>query len=40
MRARIWARLCEYVDSLRGGNAALSELVGEKGPDYARKNLR
>jgi hypothetical protein len=36
----IWARLCEYVDSLHGGNVALRELVGQKGPDYARANLR
>lgn len=35
----IWARLCQYVDSLHGGNIALRELVGQKGPDYARRNL-
>ena len=36
----IWARLCQYVDSLHGGNRALRELVGKQGPDYARANLR
>ncbi len=36
----IWARLCQYVDSLHGGNRALRELVGQQGPDYARANLR
>lgn len=36
----IWARLGEYVASLHGGNVALRELVGRKGPDYARTNLR
>jgi hypothetical protein len=36
----IWARLCEYVASLHGGNVALRELVGKKGPEYARANLR
>ena len=36
----IWARLSEYVASLDGGNLALRELVGRKGPDYARTNLR
>jgi hypothetical protein len=36
----VWARLCQYVDSLHGGNAALRELVGQKGSDYARANLR
>jgi hypothetical protein len=36
----IWSRLCEYVDSLHGGNVALRELVGQEGPDYARTNLR
>jgi hypothetical protein len=36
----IWARMCQYVDSLHGGNVALRELVGQKGPDYARDNLR
>jgi hypothetical protein len=36
----IWARLCQYVDSLHGGNVVLRELVGQKGPDYARANLR
>jgi len=35
----IWARLCQYVDSLHGGNKDLRELVGAKGPDYARANL-
>lgn len=34
----IWARLCQYVDSLHGGNVALRELVGQKGPDYARES--
>ena len=32
----IWARMCQYVDSLHGGNMALRELLGQKGPDYAR----
>jgi hypothetical protein len=36
----IWARLSQYVDSLHGGNVALRELVGQKGLDYARTNLR
>lgn len=36
----IWARVCQYVDSLHGGNTALRELVGQKGPEYARTNLR
>lgn len=36
----IWARLCQYVESLHGGNVGLRELVGQQGPDYARKNLR
>ncbi|MGO9151836.1 GIY-YIG nuclease family protein [Mycobacterium sp.] len=36
----IWARLCQYVDSLHGGNKALRELVGQKGPEYASSNLR
>ena len=36
----IWARLCQYVDSPHGGNVALRELVGQKGADYARANLR
>jgi hypothetical protein len=36
----IWARLCQYVDSLHGGNVALREVVGQNGPDYARVNLR
>lgn len=36
----IWARLCQYIDSLHGGNVGLRELVGKKGPDYARVNLR
>jgi hypothetical protein len=36
----IWARLCQYVDSLHGGNLALRELVGHMGPEYARANLR
>ena len=29
----------QYVDSLHGNNVALRELVGQEGPDYARKNL-
>jgi len=36
----IWARLGEYIASLHGGNLALRELVGRKGVDYARANLR
>jgi hypothetical protein len=36
----IWARLSQYVDSLHGGNKSLVELVGEKGPAYAKANLR
>lgn len=36
----IWSRWCQYVDSLHGGNVALKELVGKKGPEYARTNLR
>lgn len=36
----LWARLAEYVESLHGGNLALRELVGEKGLEYARANLR
>ena len=36
----VWARLCQYVDSLHGGNVAFRELVGQKGADYARANLR
>lgn len=36
----IWARLCQYVDSLHGGNVGLRELVGQEGPEYARANLR
>jgi hypothetical protein len=36
----IWARLRQYVDILHGNNVALKELVGKKGPDYARANLR
>jgi len=35
----IWARLRQYVEILHGNNAALRELVGQKGPDYARNNL-
>lgn len=35
----IWARLCQYVDSLHGGNKDLRELIGQKGADYARANL-
>jgi len=35
----IWARLCQYVESLHGGNVALRELVGRQGPEYARTNL-
>jgi hypothetical protein len=27
------------VDSLHGGNKDLQELIGQKGPDYARANL-
>lgn len=36
----IWTRLGEYVASLHGGNVALRELVGHKGSEYARANLR
>jgi len=35
----IWSRLRQYVDFLHGNNVALRELVGQEGPDYARKNL-
>lgn len=35
----IWSRLRQYVDSLHGNNVALRELVGQEGPEYARKNL-
>jgi hypothetical protein len=36
----LWARLGEYVASLHGGNLALRELIGRRGPEYARANLR
>ncbi|WP_099041842.1 GIY-YIG nuclease family protein [Mycobacterium neglectum] len=36
----IWSRLSEYVARLHGGNKGLVELVGEKGPEYAKANLR
>ncbi len=36
----IWSRLCQYVTSLDGGNKGLRELVGKKGPDYMKQNLR
>lgn len=36
----IWSRLCQYVDSLDGGNVGLRELVGKKGPQYMKENLR
>lgn len=36
----IWARLSQYVDKLHGGNLGLRELVGQKGADYAKTNLR
>ncbi|WNG95007.1 GIY-YIG nuclease family protein [Mycobacterium sp. ITM-2016-00318] len=36
----IWARLSEYVAKLHGGNKGLVELVGQKGPEYAKANLR
>lgn len=36
----IWARLRQYVDGLHGNNVALKELVGQKGAEYARSNLR
>ena len=36
----IWSRLCQYVNSLDGGNKGLKELVGQKGPDYMKQNLR
>jgi hypothetical protein len=35
----IWARWASYVESLHGGNKELRELVGNKGPEYARENL-
>lgn len=35
----IWARLSQYVDKLHGGNKGLVELIGEKGPEYAKANL-
>lgn len=36
----IWSRLCQYVTSLDGGNKGLRELVGQKGPQYMKENLR
>lgn len=36
----IWSRLSQYVTSLDGGNKGLRELVGKKGPDYMKHNLR
>jgi hypothetical protein len=36
----IWARMRDYVDRLHGGNMGLVELVGHKGPEYAKANLR
>ncbi len=36
----IWSRLTQYVTSLDGGNKGLRELVGQKGPDYMKQNLR
>jgi len=36
----IWSRLTQYVDKLHGGNKGLVELVGQKGPEYAKANLR
>lgn len=36
----IWSRLCQYVTSLDGGNKGLRELVGHKGPEYMKQNLR
>lgn len=35
----VWARWCQYVDSLHGGNRALVELVGQKGRQYASDEL-
>lgn len=36
----IWSRLCQYVTSLDGGNKGLRDLVGKKGPEYMKQNLR
>ena len=36
----IWSRLGQYVRSLDGGNKGLRELVGKKGPEYMKHNLR
>ncbi len=36
----IWSRLCQYVTSLDGGNKGLRDLVGQKGSDYMKQNLR
>ena len=36
----IWSRLTQYVTSLDGGNKGLRELVGQKGPDHMKQNLR
>ena len=36
----IWSRLRQYVEGLHGNNVALKELVGQKGSNYARTNLR
>jgi hypothetical protein len=36
----IWSRLCQYVKSLDGGNKGLHELVGKRGPEYVKQNLR
>lgn len=35
----IWDRLCQYSDTLHGGNIGLAAMVSEKGADYARSNL-
>jgi hypothetical protein len=35
----IWDRLCQYSETLHGGNVGLAALVNEKGADYARNNL-
>jgi hypothetical protein len=36
----IWSRLCQYVTSIDGGNKGLRELVGKRGPQYIKENLR
>lgn len=35
----IWDRLCQYSDTLHGGNVGLAAMVRDKGAEYARSNL-